>query len=106
MLGHTGRCEVRHLSLDVVQHLALGLHEDSHVQEDLVQVQQSPLELPDGVVPLLDLRQCVLDLCSPAPSHGWQLWDHCSRHLHEACHAWRSCQDCILPCKGLEASLT
>jgi hypothetical protein len=51
-----------HLGLDVVQHFALGLHKDGHVQEDLVQVQQALLQLANRLPPLLYLRQCVQHL--------------------------------------------
>ena len=68
-----------HLGLNVVQHLALGLYQDSHVQEDLVQVQQAALELLDGLVPLLDFCQCVQHLSEQERDRGSNDSNDCRR---------------------------
>ena len=60
----------RHLGFDVVQHLPLCLHQHSHVQEDLVQVQQAAFELLDSLVPLLDLCQRVQNLLEQERGRG------------------------------------
>lgn len=51
-----------HLSLNVIELLALCLDQHSHVQEDLVQVKQGLLQLPHCLMPLLDLCQRVQHL--------------------------------------------
>ena len=50
------------LLLNVVQHLSLGLHQNSHVQEDLVQFHQALLQLLHCLMPLVDLCQSIQHL--------------------------------------------
>lgn len=52
------------LLFNVVQHFALGLNEDGHVQEDLVQLHQALLQLLHRLMPLIDLCQSVQHLQS------------------------------------------
>lgn len=56
------------LLLDVVEHLALRLHHDSHVQENLMQLHQALLQVLHAAVALLDLCKCVQDMSTT-------LWD-------------------------------
>ncbi|BAS98421.1 Os06g0590550, partial [Oryza sativa Japonica Group] len=56
---------VRDVALDVVELVSLGLDERRHVEEHLVQVEQAALDVLDGVVPLLDLRDGVHHLPPP-----------------------------------------
>ncbi|WVZ25199.1 hypothetical protein V8G54_003743, partial [Vigna mungo] len=59
------RTRMRHVALDVVQLLPLRLHHRRHVQKNLVQFHQVLLNLLNGVVPLLNLRNRVHYLTPP-----------------------------------------
>lgn len=53
------------VGLDVVELVALGVHEGGHVEEYLVELEEAALDLLDRLVPLLDLRYRVHYLPSP-----------------------------------------
>ena len=79
-----------HLRLDVVQHLALRLHQHGHVQEDLVQVQQALLQLPHRLPPLLNLRQRVLHLWVGSRWHQTGRILFCEDYVTGSCRLFSS----------------